>query len=241
MLEIQNITKSFGGIMALSEVSFRIPEGSFVGLIGPNGSGKTTIFNVISGALKPTRGEVAFQGRTISGLNPNFICHAGIARTFQIPQPIKSLTVAENVMLGVLFGREGKRKYQESAIKQKAVKMLEFVELGLDPDSYPEKMTAGDLRKLELARALATKPKILLADEVLSGLNKDELKDASEILVRTRNEMGVTIIWVEHIMHVLMKLVERVIVLNHGLLIADGDPESVSNDKQVVEAYLGVE
>ena len=184
---------------------------------------------------------VNYQGSAISGLNPNLICHAGIARTFQIPQPIKSLTVAENVMLGVLFGREGKRQFHESAIKQEAVKMLEFVELDLDPDSHPEKMTAGDLRKLELARALATKPKILLADEVLSGLNKDELKDASEILVRTREELGVTIIWVEHIMHVLMKLVERVIVLNHGLLIADGDPDSVSNDKQVVEAYLGVE
>ena len=225
----------------MSEVSFHIDEGSFVGLIGPNGSGKTTMFNVISGALKPTRGQVAYQGEAISGLNPNAICHAGIARTFQIPQPIKSLTVAENVMLGVLFGQDGKRKFQESAIKREAVKMLKFVELDLDPDSHPEKMTAGDLRKLELARALATRPKVLLADEVLSGLNKDELKDASEILVRTREQMGVTIIWVEHIMHVLMKLVERVIVLNHGLLIADGDPDSVSNDKQVVEAYLGVE
>lgn len=241
MLEIQNISKRFGGITALNEVSFRIAEGSFVGLIGPNGSGKTTVFNLISGALKPTAGEVIYQGRTISGLNPNAICHAGIARTFQIPQPIKSLTVAENIMLGVLFGHGGKAKFQERHIKEEAVKLQEFVGLSLDPDAYPEKMTAGDLRKLELARALATKPKILLADEVLSGLNKDELKDASEILVRIREELNVTIIWVEHIMHVLMRLVERVIVLNHGLLIADGDPDSVSNDKQVVEAYLGVE
>ena len=241
MLNIQNISKSFGGVMALHEVSFRIAEGSFVGLIGPNGSGKTTMFNVISGALGPTRGKVVYEGETISGLTPNAICHAGIARTFQIPQPIKSLTVAENVMLGVLFGRGGKRKYHEERIKKDAIKMLDFVGLNLDPDSYPEKMTAGDLRKLEMARALATQPKILLADEVLSGLNKDELKDASTILTKARAEMGVTIIWVEHIMHVLMKLVERVIVLNHGLLIADGDPDSVSNDKQVVEAYLGVE
>ncbi len=241
MLEIRNISKRFGGITALNEVSFRITEGSFVGLIGPNGSGKTTMFNLISGAFKPTAGEVIYQGRTISELNPNAICHAGIARTFQIPQPIKSLTVAENIMLGVLFGREGKAKFQERHIKEEAVKLQEFVGLGFDPDAYPEKMTAGDLRKLELARALATKPKILLADEVLSGLNKDELKDASEILVKARDELNVTIIWVEHIMHVLMRLVERVIVLNHGLLIADGDPDSVSNDKQVVEAYLGVE
>ncbi len=241
MLEIQKISKSFGGIMALNEISFSIAEGSFVGLIGPNGSGKTTMFNLISGALKPSVGEVIYQDRTISGLNPNAICHAGIARTFQIPQPIKSLTVAENIMLGVLFGRDQKAKFQERQFKEEAVKIQEFVGLDLSPDSYPDKMTAGDLRKLELARALATKPKILLADEVLSGLNKDELKDASEILVRTREELGVTIIWVEHIMHVLMRLVERVIVLNHGLLIADGDPDSVSNDKQVVEAYLGVE
>ncbi len=241
MLKIEGISKSFGGVMALHDVSFKVEEGSFVGLIGPNGSGKTTMFNLISGALKPTRGQVTYEGRAISGLNPNAICHAGIARTFQIPQPIKSLTVAENVMLGVLFGRGGKSKYVEHHIKQEAIKMLDFVGLNLDPDSLPDKMTAGDLRKLELARALATQPRILLADEVLSGLNKDELKDASEILIRTRKELGVTIIWVEHIMHVLMKLVERVIVLNHGLLIADGDPDSVSNDKQVVEAYLGVE
>lgn len=241
MLNIKNISKSFGGIMALHDVSFRIEEGSFVGLIGPNGSGKTTMFNLISGALRPTRGEVVYQGEAISGLTPNAICHAGIARTFQIPQPIKSLTVAENVMLGGLFGRGGKHQFQEGQIKKDAIKMLDFVGLNLDPDSFPEKMTAGDLRKLELARALATRPRILLADEVLSGLNKDELKDASEILVRTRQDMGVTIIWVEHIMHVLMKLVERVIVLNHGLLIADGDPDSVSNDKEVVEAYLGAD
>lgn len=241
MLNVENISKSFGGILALHKVSFRIEEGSFVGLIGPNGSGKTTMFNVISGALKPTMGKVAYEGRTISGLTPNAICHAGIARTFQIPQPIKNLTVAENVMLGVLFGRGAKSQFHAQRIRKEAAKMLAFVGLQLDPDSYPGKMTAGDLRKLELARALATKPKILLADEVLSGLNKNELKEASEILIRTRKDLGVTIIWVEHIMHVLMKLVERVIVLNHGQLIADGDPDSVSNDKQVVEAYLGLD
>jgi branched-chain amino acid transport system ATP-binding protein len=240
MLEIKNVTKRFGGIVALKDVSFKLEEGSFVGLIGPNGSGKTTAFNIISGAFPPSEGNVLFNGKVISGMNPNHICWQGIARTFQIPQPIKSLTVAENIMLGAIFGsQQNVRKYDAQRTREEALQWLDFVGLKLNPDSHPDRMTAGALRKLEVARALATKPKILLADEVLSGLNKDELNDASGILKKAHEELGVTIIWVEHIMHVLMKLVERVIVLNFGMLIADGDPTSISKDERVIEAYLG--
>jgi branched-chain amino acid transport system ATP-binding protein len=240
MLQVNRVSKRFGGIKALKEVSFEVKEGSFVGLIGPNGSGKTTMFNVISGAFPPSDGQIFFDGSVISGLKPNHICWQGIARTFQIPQPIKSLTVAENVMLGTMFGRnERSSKKDLNRANVEAHRWLDFVGLKIDYDSYPERMTAGDLRKMEMARALATRPKILLADEVLSGLNKDELKEASSTLKKTREELGITIIWVEHIMHVLMQLVERVIVLNHGVLIADGDPQSVSKDERVMEAYLG--
>ncbi len=240
MLEIKNVTKRFGGIVALKDVSFKLEEGSFVGLIGPNGSGKTTAFNIISGAFPPSDGNVLFNGKVISGMNPNHICRQGIARTFQIPKPIKSLTVAENIMLGAIFGsQQSVRKYDAQRTREEALRWLDFVGLKLHPDSHPDRMTAGALRKLELARALATMPKILLADEVLSGLNKDELNEASGILKKAREELGITIIWVEHIMHVLMKLVERVIVLNFGMLIADGDPMSISKDERVIEAYLG--
>jgi len=242
MLEIRNITKHFGGVTALMNVSFTIEPGSFVGVIGPNGSGKTTLFNVISGTHRPSDGDVVFEGQTVTGMGPHKICRAGIARTFQIPQPIKSMSIVENVMLGALFGGEKQREhYSEAAARSEAIKLITFVGLNVDADAHPDRLTAGDLRKLELARALATRPKILLADEIMSGLNREELKEASTILNKVREELGVTIIWVEHIMHVLMKLVERVIVFNYGLLICDGDPEEVSNNQQVIEAYLGHE
>ncbi len=242
MLEINNISKQFGGVKALHDVSFALREGEFLGLIGPNGSGKTTLFNVISGMYKPNSGTITFDGHTISGLMASKICHAGIARTFQIPKPIMDISVLENVMLGSIFGKEKNSAHYHCSLKEAqdaALKLIEFVGLNVDPYSYPKELTAGDLRRLELVRALATQPKILLADEVLSGLNHEELDDAAKVLQRVRDEMKITIIWVEHIMGVLMNLVDRVVVLSYGKMIADGTPQEISTNQEVIDAYLG--
>ena len=221
---------------------FTIHEGEFLGLIGPNGSGKTTLFNVVSGAFRPSSGRVLFEGKDITGMTPDKICHLGITRTFQIPKPIIGLSIVENVMLGLLFGHGSySSQYSTQTARQEAEKLLDFVGLKIGQDEGPGKLTVAGLKKIEVARALGTKPKILLADEILSGLNHEELEDAGKVLKRIRDELGITIIWVEHIMGVLMGLVDRVIVLNYGALIADEKPEVISNDDRVIEAYLGEE
>ena len=242
MLEVRRLSKNFGGVQALTDISFSLAKEEFLGLIGPNGSGKTTLFNVLSGTYRPSSGEVTFEGRKITGLTPDKICHAGIARTFQIPKPVKSMNVVDNVMIGLLFGEsERPARCSEDSLRDDAVGLLDFVGLKVDGHMEPDKLTAGDVRKLELARALATKPKLLLADEILSGLNREEIEEATHVLKRVRDEMGITIIWVEHIMAALMSLVDRTIVLNYGVVIADGTPEEVSKNKGVVKAYLGDE
>ncbi|MEW5897616.1 MAG: ABC transporter ATP-binding protein [Bacillota bacterium] len=241
MLELSNVTKNFGGLCVLKRVSFTLGEGEFVGLIGPNGSGKTTLFNIIAGSLHPDGGKVTFYGRDITGFPPNKICRLGIARTFQIPRPIKTMSVVENVMLGIFFGQKNSAGASRSSreVKQEAFEYLNLTGLQVDEWTMPHELTAAALRRLELARALATKPQLLLVDEFMSGLNALEVLEASAILKRIRGEKKITIIWIEHVMESLMNLVERVIVLNYGELIAEGKPAEISKDKRVIEVYLG--
>ncbi len=240
MLDVINVRKSFGHFQALSEVTFSVTEGMFLGLIGPNGSGKTTLFNVLSGVYTATHGKIVFQGNDVTKWTPDRICHAGIARTFQIPRPINEMTVTENVMVGVLFGKDDVRVPEREA-RRKAVELIDFVGLKVDPETLPDKLTAGNLRRLELARALATRPRLLLADEVMSGLNQGEIAETSAVLRKIHAELGITIIWVEHIMNAVMNLVERLVVLEHGELIAEGTPREIASNQRVIEAYLGTE
>lgn len=240
MLELDTVSRFFGRFQALSRVSLQIREGEFRGLIGPNGSGKTTLFNVISGVYPASSGQVRFRGTDITQWTPDRICHAGIARTFQIPRPFKEMDVVENVMVGALFGQK-KGNISEQKARQEAKYWLEFVGLEVDEQTRPGELTAGNLRRLEMARVLATRPSLFLADEVMSGLNQEEIERTSVVLGRIHKELGITILWIEHIMGALMNLVEKVTVLDYGQVIAEGTPQEVAKDRKVIEAYLGQE
>jgi len=234
MLVATALSRRFGGFLAVNRVSFEVREGEIVGLIGPNGSGKSTTFNLIAGALRPTAGSIRFRGEDITGLPAHQICHRGIARTFQIPRPFHKLSLIENVMLAAYYGEAGRIGREEA--HRRAEEALDLVGL---PSRTTAGLGAAALKKLELARALATRPKLLLADESLGGLDTAEMERAVDLLARIRSRMGITIVWVEHIMGVLMQVVERVIVLDHGEKIFDGLPGQAARDARVAEVYLG--
>lgn len=239
LLEVKGITKRFKGLVAIDDASFDIREGEILSLIGPNGAGKTTLFNVISGIYKPNSGTVIFEGEDITGKKLHEICRMGVGRTFQLVKIYSGLTVLENVMLGGLYGTKNRRKRASS--RQTACELIKMVGLSEKKGNLlPIDLTLIDRKRVELARALATEPTLLLLDELMTGLNPTEIRKTLQLLGRIRDN-GVTVFLVEHIMKAVMAISDRIIVLHHGKLIADGPPEQIAHDEQVVNAYLGEE
>jgi branched-chain amino acid transport system ATP-binding protein len=232
ILEAQALSKHFGGTAALKEVSFSAAPGEIVGLIGPNGAGKTTLLNLLSGVLRPTSGKVLFGGRDLAGLKTHAIARMGIARTLQTPRSFPSMTVLENVAVGALFGQPRGRP-------QQAMQSLELVGLGGRSDSPMSSLNLQERKMVELARALAMAPRVVLIDEAMSGLNPTEIEHSMALIRRVREKTGVTIIWVEHVVRAIMEVVERIIVLDFGRVIATGSPAEIARNDAVIEAYLG--
>ncbi len=235
ILSVNEVSKRFGGLQALTEVSFELPEGQILGLIGPNGAGKTTLFNVINGVYRPDGGRIVFRGEDITGLPSYEVARRGLARAHQVVRPLADLTVRENVMVGACFGREG---HSLAAAAHQADEALDKVGLG-DRTSQPSgSLNVGQKKRLELARALAARPYLLLLDEVLAGLTPSEISSMMETIRAIRDE-GITILMIEHVMQAVMNISDRILVLDYGVLIAAGSPEEVVNNPQVIEAYLG--
>jgi branched-chain amino acid transport system ATP-binding protein len=239
MLVGTQVSKRFGGVVALADVDFCVQSGEIVGLIGPNGSGKTTLFNVISGLYTPDSGSIVLEGHPINGLPPHRIAAMGIGRTFQIVRPLMDSSLCENVATAVLYGREGIRNIK--AARRKALEILDFTGLEAKAHQMPSQLALEDRKRLEVARALGSCPKLLLLDEVYAGLNPSEIKAAIELTFRIKEQFGATIFMIEHVMKAIMETCSRVIALHHGVKIADGSPREVTSHREVISAYLGAE
>lgn len=250
VLEVRNIVKRFGGITALKNISFSIQEGEIYGLIGPNGAGKTTMFNCITNFIEPTEGEIIFRGENITRLKPHLITEKGICRTFQNIRLFPQMTTLQNVMVGghsrISSGvfksvfRSKSQKQEETYLKEKAEELLELVGLAELKDQFAENLAYGQQRRLEIARALASDPKLLLLDEPAAGMNETETENLYELIKKIQS-MGITVLIIEHDMSLVMKLCDRITVLNFGEKLAEGTPEEIQNNEAVIEAYLGKE
>jgi branched-chain amino acid transport system ATP-binding protein len=238
ILQLQNISKRFGGLKAVDDVSFSINKGEIVGLIGPNGAGKTTLMNLISGTLKPDSGKVIFDGSDVTKKEAYERCHYGINRTYQIPRPFPDMTALLNVTVGVMCGKRRSDMCLGDALHD-ATSCLEAVGLFGKRNMLARDLSLFELRALELARAIATTPKLLLIDEVMAGLNQYEVVKAIKMIRKLIDEYHVTIIWIEHVMKIIMEATERVVVLHYGKIIGSGTPREVVTDPKIIEAYLG--
>lgn len=236
ILQVEGLTKYFGGLAALSGVDCYVNQGEIVGLIGPNGAGKTTMFNLISGAIVPRSGNIIFKKEKLCGLKPNVICRKGLARTFQSVKVFPEMTVFQNVLLGSFFGAPKSKSLEEAT--GDTVNTLDFVGLSQISGSPAGRLTLANQKQVEVARALATKPELLLLDEMMAGLNPTEVALSMELVTRIQDR-GVTVIMIEHVMKAIMSVCNRIIVLHHGKKIAEGTPEEIATSKTVIEVYLG--
>lgn len=236
-LEVDRVTKSFRGIVAVKDLSFSIQKGDIVGLIGPNGAGKTTAFNIVAGVYKPDSGQVRFEGKVISGKKPHKIAQLGIARTFQIVKPFPRMTTLENVLVGGLFGKD--HSYSIQRERPHAIEAIRQAGLENKINTRAEELSLAEQRRLELARALAAKPDLLMLDEIMAGLNAAEISQTLGILRRLNQEDKITLLVIEHVMMAIMQLCSRIVVMSEGHLLAEGTPPEIVGNQQVVEAYMG--